>query len=189
MSEVDWLGQLGSTLYGIAQGDLTRLQTDAMVNAANAALAGGGGVDGAIHRAGGPQIAAACRDLPWVARGVKCPVGEVRTTPAGALQAQWVIHAVGPIYGAHREAQCAAELAQTYAAVVHEASRLGCQRVVVPCLSTGAFRYPARRAAAVAMQAVHQAMTRVEHPPELWVWAVFDAKTAAIYRALWRTVS
>lgn len=88
----------GTTALTLAQADLTTLSADALVNAANAALAGGGGVDGAIHRAGGPSILAACQALPVVAPGVRCPTGEVRSTPAGDLDARYVIHAVGPVF-------------------------------------------------------------------------------------------
>jgi O-acetyl-ADP-ribose deacetylase (regulator of RNase III) len=80
----------------LLHGDLTRLDVDAIVNAANEALAGGGGVDGAIHRAAGPQLSAACRAIPWVRPFVRCPTGEARITPGFDLPARHVIHTVGP---------------------------------------------------------------------------------------------
>lgn len=107
----------GDATVALELGDITTVRADALVNAANAALAGGGGVDGAIHDAGGPEIEAACRRLPWVGPGVKCPPGEVRTTTAGALAATWLIHAVGPIYDNRDPAGSAATLDQVVRAV------------------------------------------------------------------------
>jgi O-acetyl-ADP-ribose deacetylase (regulator of RNase III) len=130
------------------QGDLTLFACDAMVNAANEQLAGGGGVDGAIHRAGGPEIMAACRFL-----GSGCPTGSAVSTTAGKLPATWVIHAVGPIWqgGAHDEAKL---LASAYTSSLAEAERLGACHVAIPSLSTGAYNYPVDKAAEVAIAAI-----------------------------------
>lgn len=145
---------IGDTLVRLEQGDITTFAADAIVNAANAALAGGGGVDGAIHRAGGPAIAAACRDLPHVRPGVRCPTGQVRATTAGELQARYVLHAVGPIYDSADPDGSAALLAQAYRSSLEEGARLGCRSLVFPSLSTGAYRFPLRPAATTALTTV-----------------------------------
>lgn len=138
----------------LMKADITTCTADAIVNAANAALAGGGGVDGAIHRAGGPEIAKACRELPYVSPGVKCPTGEARSTSAGRLNARWLIHTVGPIYDSRDPATSGELLASAYRSSLLEAARLGARSVVFPSLSTGAFRFPLRPAARIALETV-----------------------------------
>lgn len=116
---------IGTTYITLMKADITSCAADAIVNAANAALAGGGGVDGAIHRAGGQGIAAACRDLPFLSPGVKCPTGEARTTTAGDLQATWLIHTVGPIYDSRDQVTSERLLANAYRSSLDEAIRIG----------------------------------------------------------------
>ena len=149
------------TVVRLQQADITTLTTDAIVNAANPALAGGGGVDGAIHAAAGPSVLEACRALPLVGRE-RCPTGEVRTTTAGRLAARYVIHAVGPVYPMHSPAEAARLLASAYRGALDEAAHLGVGTVAFPSLSTGAYRYPVRQAAAVAMRTVDAWLA--EHP-------------------------
>lgn len=146
--------QVEEAVVELLHADITTVPAEAVVNAANAALAGGGGVDGAIHRAAGPALAAACRELPFVAPGVRCPTGEVRSTTAGNMDARYVIHAVGPIFDSRDQQASAAALASAYTTALSEAARLGCRTVVLPALSTGAYRYPLRSAARIAARAV-----------------------------------
>jgi O-acetyl-ADP-ribose deacetylase (regulator of RNase III) len=139
--------------------DITSLDVDAIVNAANSHLAGGGGVDGAIHRAGGPEIMAETRrDFPD-----GCPTGSAVTTGAGQLKAKWVIHAVGPVWwgGLRGEDRL---LASAWRSALQEACDHGARSVAFPSLSTGAYRFPVGRAAKIAMQEVREFLARL--PPE-----------------------
>jgi O-acetyl-ADP-ribose deacetylase (regulator of RNase III) len=137
-----------------ALGDITREQVDAIVNAANSELRGGGGVDGAIHRAGGPEIMAECRKIGH------CAPGEAVITGAGKLQARFVIHAVGPIWqggGADEELL----LASCHERALELAREHGCRTVAFPAISTGAYGYPARLAAPIALAATNDALVRL----------------------------
>ena len=144
----------------IAKGDITDERVDAIVNAANRALLGGGGVDGAIHRAGGPAILDACRRARAEVWPDGLPTGEAVGTTAGLLPARWVIHTVGPVYA--REDDPAALLAACHASSLRVADELGARSVAFPAISTGVFGYPVEEAASVATSAVASASTRVE---------------------------
>jgi O-acetyl-ADP-ribose deacetylase len=137
----------------IMTGDLTRLDVDAIVNAANSTLLGGGGVDGAIHRAGGPAILAACRDIRRTQYPAGLPAGEAVITTGGDLRARHVIHTVGPVYGQHdgREAQL---LAACYVNSLRLADRHSLTSIAFPAISTGAFGYPRHEAAQVSSEAI-----------------------------------
>jgi O-acetyl-ADP-ribose deacetylase (regulator of RNase III) len=137
----------GATRVELVRGDITREAVDAIVNAANTTLLGGGGVDGAIHRAGGPAILAECRTLGG------CPTGEARVTRGGRLAARWVVHAVGPVWrdGRHGEPE---HLARAYRRSLETAAGVGARSVAFPSISTGAYRFPIARAAAIALGTV-----------------------------------
>lgn len=139
----------------VVTGDITRQQVEAVVNAANSTLLGGGGVDGAIHRAGGAQVLAACREIRRTQFPDGLPTGKAVVTTGGNLHARHVIHTVGPVYGQHggREASLLAECYRNSLAlaVEHELSSLA-----FPALSTGAFGYPRDEAARVASEAVEE---------------------------------
>ncbi|TXS91397.1 O-acetyl-ADP-ribose deacetylase [Parahaliea maris] len=136
------------TRVKLLQGDITTAEVDAIVNAANEVMLGGGGVDGAIHRAAGPALLAACREVPQVS-GVRCPTGEARITAAGALKARFVIHTVGPRYGI--DANPAQLLADAYRSTYRLALEHGCSRLAIPAISCGVYGYPLDEAARIAL--------------------------------------
>ena len=144
----------GNVRIETVRGDLVEQTIDAVVNAANTALAGGGGVDGAIHEAAGPELAAACRAFRADARGVRCPTGEVRVTPAFGVSARCILHAVGPVWDSRQPAPCDELLRLVHVRALQAAVEHGCRSIAFPALSTGAFRFPVTRAAAVAVDAV-----------------------------------
>jgi O-acetyl-ADP-ribose deacetylase len=134
----------------IVQGDITTLQVDAIVNAANERMLGGGGVDGAIHRAAGRELYEACLAVPEVRPGVRCPTGQSRITPAFDLPARHVIHTVGPIWrgGGHGEATL---LASCYRSAMDLARQHQARSIAFPAISCGAYGYPLDQAAAIAV--------------------------------------
>ena len=154
-----------------AKGDIVQERVDAIVNAANEGLAGGGGVDGAIHRAAGyEQLRAACEQLGG------CPAGDARATPGFRLRAKWIIHAVGPRWqgGEHGEREL---LASCYRRSLDVADELGARSVAFPAISTGIYGYPKREAARLAVQTLRSAATRVE----LVRLVAFDQETLELY--------
>jgi len=155
-------------------GDITEQEVDAIVNAANSTLLGGGGVDGAIHRVGGPSILAECRDLGG------CPPGEVKATGAGDLPAKHVLHAVGPVWrgGGSGEPD---KLAACYRRAIELAASLRDRTVAFPAISTGAYGYPIELAAPVAIQATQEAM-RAHPEVELARFVFRDDATLGTYR-------
>ena len=138
---------VGRSVLELVEGDIAKQDTDAIVNAANKSLLGGGGVDGAIHRAGGPEILEECRRLGG------SETGEAKITTGGRLKAKYVIHAVGPVYngGAHGEAWL---LESCYQRSLEIASQKGIRSIAFPSISTGAYRYPMVDAARIALEAV-----------------------------------
>ncbi|MDF1554597.1 MAG: O-acetyl-ADP-ribose deacetylase [Deferrisomatales bacterium] len=143
--------RFGTSRVTLVQGDITAQVVDAVVNAANSSLLGGGGVDGAIHRVGGPAILAACRTI--VARIGRLEPGGAVVTPAGDLPARFVIHTVGPVWRGGVEAE-EATLERAYRESLSRALEAGARSVAFPSISTGAYRFPIRRAAAVALATV-----------------------------------
>lgn len=147
--------KINDSVLSIVEGDITHEETDAVVNAANSGLRGGGGVDGAIHRAGGPAIMAECRKIGG------CPTGGAVITGAGNLKARYVIHAVGPIYrgGSRGEAEL---LKSAYLESLKLASEKGLQSISFPAISAGAYGYPLSEAARIALQTAAEFLK--EHP-------------------------
>jgi len=137
----------------VVHADITTLDVDAIVNAANERMLGGGGVDGAIHRAAGPELYEACAALPEVRPGVRCPTGQSRITPGFNLPARHVIHTVGPIWrgGNHGEAELLASCYRTSLALAHQ-HRV--RTIAFPAISCGVYGYPVEDAAAIAVRAV-----------------------------------
>jgi O-acetyl-ADP-ribose deacetylase len=168
----------------IEQGDITKLAVDAIVNAANQVMLGGGGVDGAIHRAAGKELYEACLKVPEVRPGVRCPTGEARITPGFKLPAKFVIHTVGPVYrdGQHGEPE---KLAGCYRNSLAVAIENGCRSVAFPCISTGVYGYPIRDAAEIAVREVKAVVAA--HPDLEVIFCCFSSGDKAVYDDLSRT--
>ncbi|WP_328874805.1 O-acetyl-ADP-ribose deacetylase [Streptomyces sp. NBC_00287] len=162
------------TTITLAQGDITRRTADAIVNAANSSLLGGGGVDGAIHRRGGPAILEECRKLRASQYGKGLPTGKAVATTAGELDARWVIHTVGPVFSQSEDRSDL--LASCYRESLRMADELGARTVAFPAISTGVYRWPMEDAARIAVDAVRTAETSVEEV----TFVLFDERA---YRA------
>jgi len=137
----------------VVHADITRLAIDAIVNAANERMLGGGGVDGAIHRAAGPRLVAACREVSEVGPGVRCPTGEARITPGFDLAARYVIHTAGPVWrggGAGEDAL----LASCYRSSLVLARDHGLRTIAFPAISCGVYGFPSQRAASIAVRTI-----------------------------------
>lgn len=164
---------VGRSRIELVQGDITHQDTEAIVNAANTTLLGGGGVDGAIHRAGGPAILAECRRLGG------CATGDAKLTTAGKLRAKYVVHTVGPVYhdGAHGEPEL---LASAYRRSLEVAASHGVRSIAFPSISTGAYRFPIAQAAAIALATVAQQL-RADPELRLVRFVLFSSADLAVY--------
>jgi O-acetyl-ADP-ribose deacetylase (regulator of RNase III) len=140
--------QLHGAVLELVEGDITEQDTEAIVNAANNSLLGGGGVDGAIHRAGGPEILAECRRLG------RCDTGDAKITTGGRLKARYVVHTVGPVYWREGTGRAAELLASAYRRSLEVAAENSVRSVAFPSISTGAYGYPLDEAAPIALQTV-----------------------------------
>lgn len=154
----------------LLKGDITKVEADAIVNAANTSLLGGGGVDGAIHRAGGPAILEDCRKI--VARQGGCKTGDAVITTAGNLPAKYVIHTVGPVWNGGEKNE-ETKLANCYLNSMFLAAENGCQSIAFPAISTGVYRYPPAEAARVAVKAVKQYLDTDRRVHEI-IFVCFD---------------
>jgi len=161
----------------LVMGDITRQRVDAIVNAANTSLLGGGGVDGAIHRVAGPELLAACREIGG------CPTGQARITPGFRLPARYVIHAVGPVWqgGDHGEDDL---LASCYRTSMELAHAHGVRSIAFPSISTGIYGFPVDRAARIAVRELHQAVERFPEIKTVRMVAFGDATWEAYERAM-----
>jgi O-acetyl-ADP-ribose deacetylase (regulator of RNase III) len=164
----------------IVQADITTLRVDAIVNAANEALLGGGGVDGAIHRAAGPRLLEACRALAEVRPGVRCPTGEARITPGFELPARHVIHTVGPVWrgGDHDESELLSTCHRNTLALAREHD---IDSIAFPAISCGVYGYPRDAAAAIALSVLVQARHHTRTPRRI-VLCAFDHGMAEAWR-------
>lgn len=159
----------------VVEGDITALEVEAIVNAANERLAPGGGVCGAIHRAAGPELARACAAIGG------CATGDAVATPGFALRARWVIHAVGPVWqggGAGEDGL----LASAYRRALEVAAAKGVESLAFPAISTGVYGFPAERAAAIAVRTVADFLAAHPRPARV-VFCCFGARSAALHRA------
>ncbi|MFE1145650.1 O-acetyl-ADP-ribose deacetylase [Streptomyces albidoflavus] len=161
----------------LVKGSITEQAVDAVVNAANSSLLGGGGVDGAIHRQGGPEILAACRDLRASHYGKGLPTGEAVATTAGRLPAQWVIHTVGPVWSASEDRS--ELLASCPRNALRVAGELGARTVAFPAISTGVYRWPLEDAARIAVETVRTTPTSVEEVR----FVLFDDRAYEVFAA------
>ena len=177
--------KVGGTLIRLVQGDITQQETDAIVNAANSSLMGGGGVDGAIHRAGGPEILEQCKKIR-AERG-PCPTGEAVITTAGRMRARFVIHAVGPIW--HGGTQSEDELlSKAYYNSLRLAKEHGIRTISFPSISTGAYRFPIERAARIAMRTVKEFVEQNEGFDEVR-FVLFTAPDLKVYEEALREIA
>lgn len=164
----------------VVQADITALRVDAIVNAANETLLGGGGVDGAIHRAAGPRLVAACRELPQLRPNVRCPTGQARITPGFDLPAKFVIHTVGPVWagGSRGEPDL---LASCYRETLRLALENSVRGIAFPAISCGVYGYPPDAAAMIAVREVC-AWQATLAPATRVTFCCFGAAVAGIYR-------
>jgi O-acetyl-ADP-ribose deacetylase (regulator of RNase III) len=176
---MEWTTPDGKVLRLIT-GDITKVEADAIVNAANSALAGGGGVDGAIHRAGGPSI---MRELDGIrARIGRCPTGSAVVTAAGSLPAKFVFHTVGPVYrdGKHQEPEL---LASCYRTCLELAEKHGAHKVSFPSISTGIYGYPMDEAAAIAVAEIVRHLSRPETTVSEAILVLYDKGAYDVHTA------
>ncbi|WP_436856852.1 O-acetyl-ADP-ribose deacetylase [Citrobacter tructae] len=168
------------TRMHVIQGDITTVDVDVIVNAANSSLLGGGGVDGAIHRAAGPELLEACKQVRQL-QG-ECPTGHAVITAAGRLPARAVIHAVGPVWrgGDHNEDQL---LQDAYRNSLNLALANGYHSIAFPAISTGVYGYPRAAAAEIAVKTVSEFITRRVLPEQVY-FVCYDEETAQLYQRL-----
>src|SRR5436190_3048733 len=175
-----------SKILKLVVGDITRVAADAIVNAANSALAGGGGVDGAIHRAGGPEI---MLELDHIRKQIgRLPTGDAVATTAGRLPAQYVFHTVGPVYrdGKHGEPRL---LASCYQTCMRLADERGIPTIAFPAISAGIFGYPLADAAAIAVREVLKHLKRPDTAVQRAIFVVFDRSALNVYAAALKTAT
>ena len=174
--------QTGSLIVSLSvqHADITALDVDAIVNAANERMLGGGGVDGAIHRAAGPRLREACRDVPEIRPGVRCPTGEARITPGFDLPARFVIHTVGPVWhgGQAGEDQL---LANCYRRSLELAEANGVRSVAFPAISCGIYGFPVQRASSIAVREVRNYLERSRSLSSV-ILVAFDVRMLHVLR-------
>ncbi len=177
---MEWRNRYGREIV-LAEGDITRIEADAIVNAANSALAGGGGVDGAIHRAGGPSL---MRELDEIRPRIgRCPAGDAVVTGAGKLPARYVFHAVGPVYrdGEHGEPEA---LASCYRRCMELAMEREARTISFPAISTGVYGYPLDEAAEISLKEVAAFLNRPDCAVERAIFALFGSHALHVYETV-----
>ena len=176
---------VGESTLTLMRGDITQVEAGAIVNAANSSLMGGGGVDGAIHRVGGGSIQAECRSI--VAATGRLQPGHAVATTAGRLHARYVIHTVGPVWqdGSHGEADV---LASCYREALSLAHSLSIESIAFPSISTGAYRYPVDRAAAIGLSEVIGFLGSRSHHVRRVTFVLYDDETLSTYERILRTL-
>ncbi|MBA7494180.1 O-acetyl-ADP-ribose deacetylase [subsurface metagenome] len=175
--------KVGNTKLTLVRGDITTQETEAIVNAANSSLLGGGGVDGAIHRAGGPQILEECKKIRAKQGG--CPTGEAVITTGGLLKAKYVVHSVGPIWrGGNQDEEKL--LINAYQSSLALAKEKGIRSLSFPSISTGAYGYPIQAAARVALSTVRDFLT--QHDFEEVRFVLFSDRDLKTYEAAWAEI-
>lgn len=179
MSGVDHI-TVGKARLGLVQGDITRQETDAIVNAANSSLMGGGGVDGAIHRAGGQAILNECRQI--ITRIGRLPTGKAVITTGGNLKARYVIHTVGPVWHGGNKGE-AELLASAYSECLKLAAERNLESVAFPSISTGAYGYPVAEAAKIALDTVINFLRAESTSLDEVLFVLYDSDTYLTYRA------
>ncbi len=165
--------KIGAKTITLVQGDITHQEIDVIANAANSALSGGGGVDGAIHRAAGPDLLKACRNHK------RCPTGSAVLTPAFNLKAKYVAHAVGPVWsgGANGEPEL---LASAYKTCLELANQEQCKAIALPSISTGIYGFPVNKAAPIALNTVKEHLSEETSLEEV-VFVLFDSRTFKVF--------
>lgn len=161
--------------------DITTLNVDALVNAANERMLGGGGVDGAIHRAAGPELLEACRAVPEVTPGIRCPTGDARITPGFRLAARYVIHTVGPVWSGGDRSEDKS-LASCYRQSLALAQQNKVRSMAFPAISCGVYGFPMKRASAIAVTQIKQWMARNTFPNQVHLVA-FDADVQQVLQS------
>ncbi len=164
-------------MLGLSRGDITKLEVEAIVNAANSSLLGGGGVDGAIHRAAGPELLAECRMLNG------CKVGQAKATKGYRLKAAHIIHTVGPVWNGGKNGEPEA-LASCYRNSLRLANSLGIRTIAFPAISTGVYRFPIAKAADIAVKTVRSALAEGGSVKEVLLVAFGDEVAKELFRAL-----
>jgi len=167
----------------VIDGDITKLAIDAIVNAANCMMLGGGGVDGAIHRAAGKELFRACLKVPEVKPGVRCPTGAARITPGFKLPAKFVIHTVGPVYYGGEKGE-PEKLANCYRSSLQLVAENNLKSVAFPCVSTGVYGYPIEAAAEIAIREVKAFLN--SHPDKEVTFCCFAKRDKDVYDKLLR---
>jgi O-acetyl-ADP-ribose deacetylase (regulator of RNase III) len=177
---------VGDCVVRLHRGDITQMAVDAVVNAANTSLMGGGGVDGAIHRAGGPAILEECKKIPQ-GTGGRCPTGQAVATGAGNLKAKYVIHTVGPVWHGGKKGE-EELLRRAYSSSLLRAEEHDCQSVAFPSISTGAYRFPIEKASRIAVDTILGFLKERGTPKEV-VLVLFSERDHKVYQRVFASMA
>jgi len=177
---------VGDCVLRLHRGDITQMAVDAIVNAANSSLMGGGGVDGAIHRAGGPAILEECKRIPQ-GPGGRCPTGQAVVTGAGKLKAKYVIHTVGPVWHGGKKGE-EELLKRAYHHSLMRAEERDCKSVAFPSISTGAYRFPIEKASRIAVETIVEFLRERKTPQEV-VLVLFSERDYRVYARVFASMA